>query len=346
MAQRFDPDKLQLIGDGILLVEQNAVDIGLLRGEFTASENGVLAYAGGAPSEARLLWFDRHGKQLFETGIPGVYGFPRISPDGRKLAVSMQSGSNASSIWVFDLQRGLSTHLTFDSRRSEDPVWSPDGRSIAFLFTEGAKRDIYQKPADGTGNATPLIVNDADNVFPSWTSDMRYLVFQRRLSSANGQFEIWAEPLFGDHKAFPVIQNPQFLEGDPALSPDEKWLAHDSDETGRFEAYLTPFLHGGGKWQISAGGGGCPRWRADGRELFYMSADDKVMSPEISEQGPGVGISKVKALFQAHPKPSAPECMYDVMPDGKKFLVVTPDKQGGQNLTLIVNWPALLRKQQ
>jgi serine/threonine-protein kinase len=151
--------------------------------------------------------------------------------------------------------------------------------------------------------------------------------------------------LFGDHKAFPVAQKPQSLQGTPALSPDGKWLANDSDESGRIEVYVTPFLHGGGKWQVSTGGGSCPRWRADGHELFYMSLENKIMSAEISAQTSSVVIGKVQQVFQANPVPFAPECMYDVSADGKKIVVVTlAVEQGSQPLTLVVNWPSLLKK--
>jgi hypothetical protein len=159
-------------------------------------------------------------------------------------------------------------------------------------------------------------------------------------------WEIWAAPLFGDRKTFPVAQSPRFLQGDAALSPDGKWLAYDTDETGRLEVYLIPFRHDGGKWQLSTSGGGCSRWRADGKELFYMSLDNKVMSVDISEQASSVVMGKVQPLFQANPVPRAPECMYDVTPDGQKFVVVTLALEPGSHpLTLAINWPALLKKQ-
>jgi Tol biopolymer transport system component len=285
---------------------------------------------------------------LAETGGADVYGFPRISPDGHKLAVSEVSGASSSSIWIFDLDRGTSSRLTFSAGRNDQPVWSPDGKSITFAFASAQDKahHIYQQAANGTAAATPLFVGDTEEALPSWSSDGRYVIFQRRPSQGHSPWEIWAAPLFGDRKAFPVIQNPQFLEGAPAPSPDGKWLAHESDEAGRIGVYLTSFLHGGGKWQVSTSEGTCSRWRADGRELFYISLDNKITSAEISEEGSSVVIGKVQPLFQANPVPSAPECMYDVTPDGKKFVVVTAaEDQGLKPLTLVVNWPALLKKQ-
>lgn len=331
------------------LTRQSGADSSLRRGNFSVSENGILVYAPGTLSEARLLWFDRGGKQVAQTGTADFFGFPRISPDGRKLAVPRASGANSSAIWIFDLDRGTNSRLTFSPGCNDYPVWSPDGKFIAFAFasTEDKARHIYQQAANGTGAATPLVVGDSEEVLPSWSSDGRHLIFQKRPSNqVHAPWEIWAEPLFGDRKAFPVVQNQQFLEGDPALSPDSKWLAHSSDESGELEVYLEPFLRGGGKWQVSTNGGTCARWRADGRELFYMSLDNKLMSAEISEQASSALIGKVQPLFQANPVPFAPECMYDVTPDEKKFLVVTvAQEQGTHPLTLVVNWPALLRKQ-
>jgi eukaryotic-like serine/threonine-protein kinase len=346
LAQPFDAKKLQLAGDAVPLAGHDAVDSTMSRGNFSVSENGILVYASGSLSQARLLWFDRAGRQLSETGAVDVYGFPRISPDGRKLAVSKVSGTNSSSIWIFELDRGTSSRLTFSAGRNDLPAWSPDGKSIVFAFAQDGKRHIYQKPTDGTGTATPLVAGEGGEIFASWSSDGRYLVFQSHSKQGTSPWEIWAEPLFGDHKPFPVAQNPQFLQGTPALSPDGKWLAYDSDESGRVEVYVTPFLHGGGKWQVSPNGGNCPRWRDDGRELLYMSLDYKLMSAEISEQASSVVVGKVQPLFQSNPVPSAPECMYDLAPDGKKFVVVTlAGEQGSRPLTLAVNWPSLLKKQ-
>jgi len=345
LAQPFDANKLQLTGEAAPLAGHGGVDSNMAKGNFSVSENGILVYANGSMSEARLLWFDRSGKQLAETAGVDLYGFPRISPDGRKLVVSKLSAASSSGIWIFDLNHNTSSRLTFFAGKDAMPVWSPDDKFIAFASNQGANRHIYQQAANGSGTATPLVAAQGDEILPSWSSDGRYLVFQSHSNQGNSPWEIWAAPLFGDRKTFPVAQNPHFLQGDAALSPDGKWLAYDTDETGRLEVYLMPFLHGGGKWQLSTSGGGCSRWRADGKELFYMSLDNKLMSVEISEQASSVVIGKVQPLFQANPVPRAPECMYDVTPDGQKFVVVTLALEpGSQPLTLTLNWPALLKK--
>ena len=347
MAQAFEVKTLKLSDDAVPLAAHNVVDSNttIRRGDFSASQTGMLIYGSASVSESQLLWFDRNGKPAAQTGTADVYGFPRISPDGGKLAVSKASGTSSSSVWIFDLDRGTSSRLTFSPGRNDSPTWSPDGKSVAVTTTQGGNRRIYQQSADGTGTATPLVASEGDTILPSWSSDGRYVLFQTHTNQSNSPWEIWAQPLFGDRKPFPVAQNPQFLRGDPTLSRNDEWLAYDSDESGRPEVYLTTFLRDGGKWQISTNGGSCPRWRADGRELFYMSLDNRIMSVAITEQASRVVTGKPQPLFQANPVPAAPECMYDVAPRGEKFVVATlAIEQGSQPLTLVANWPALLRQ--
>jgi len=317
------------------------------RGNFTVSENGILTYATGSGTAGanRILWFDRSGKQTAETGEPGAHFSPRISPDGRKLAVSIEApGTPNINIWVFDLARGVPTRLTFSPSVDGHVGWSPDGKTIAFMSSRSGQFHIYQTAADGTGNTSPVIVDDASEYNPLFSPDGRYLIFRRLSAQAGAHFEIWAMPLYGDRKAFPVAQQTDATQ--PALSADGKWLAYSSQESGRPEIYVVPFSQGrGGKWQVSTGGGNWPRWRHDGKELFYLSLDKKIMSAEISADGSSLLVGKVAPLFQVNVATSL-GWFYDVSADGKRFVVLNQDpRQAAEPLTLVVNWPALLKKQ-
>ncbi|MFY9532151.1 MAG: protein kinase [Candidatus Acidiferrales bacterium] len=347
MAQRFDATAPRLIGDAMPLAEHVGVNGPLRCGQFTVSQNGLLAYSAANQSASnRLLWFDRSGKQIGETGTPGNYADARISPDGQRLAIAMIARNTSEvAIWVYDLSRGVETRLTFDDAAGyATPVWSPDGRTITFSSNRSGALHLYQKPADGTGAISPLVVDDDVEQYPSWSSDGRYLLFSRTGPQEGANFAIWALPFFGDRKEFSVVKG-QFFVDEPELSPDGKWLAYRSAESGRPEIYVIPFGGGSGKWQVSTNGGAFPRWRRDGRELYYLAGDDKIMAAEISEQGVSLRIGKVSALFHASRSVTigAP---YDATADGKKFVVVSQGApQTAQPLTLITNWPALLNKQ-
>ncbi|MGH9774041.1 MAG: protein kinase domain-containing protein [Candidatus Acidiferrales bacterium] len=346
MAQRFDPSGLLLIGEAMPLAEHAGVNLTVWRGILTASENGILTYEVGAEeSNRRLIWFDRNGKQIEETGAAGDYRTASLSPDGRKLAVTLtESGTGNADIWVYDLTRGVQTRLTFSPGINAAASWTPDGKTIVFLSNRSGQYHLYQESADGTGAASPLLVDDAAELYPDLSSDGRYVIFEHFATQAGSHTEIWALPMFGDHKPLPVIQNPQFDVIRPALSPDSKWLAYVSPESGRREVYVVPFGQGGGKWQVSGNGGGTPRWRHDGKELFYLSPDNKIMSAQISEQGASLVIGKVASLFPANPAVT-PGWAYDVSADGKKFVVITlATQQAAAPLTLVVNWPALLKQ--
>jgi eukaryotic-like serine/threonine-protein kinase len=354
MAQHFDPSSLRLSGDAAPVTEDAAVLATVSQGILTASGNGMLAYEMGENlGGARHLWWrDRSGKEVRETDVSSglMYWDPAISPDGRKLAVAVaQKGAqsaNHPNIWVFDLARGMKTRITFSAAGDRAPTWTPDGRSIVFFSRRSDLHlpHLYEKASDGTGVTTPLVADDAGESGSSFSSDGQYLLFQRKKDQPTARFEIWAMPMAGDRKPFPVIQN-QFDATLPTLSPDDKWLAYGSRESGRPEIYIVPFLHGSGRQEVSTAGGFWPRWRRDGRELFYRSLDNKLMSVEIAEQGSRLIVGKVQELFQAE-LPSIGGGVFDVAPDGKEFITLGMDAQQVEaRLTLVTNWPALLKKQ-
>ena len=348
MAQRFDPSSLRLIGEAMPVAGNVEANATIWRESLTVSEDGLLAYeVGGATTGAtRILWYDRSGKQIAGTGKLGDYANPSISPDGDKLAVRLSgSGAGGMDIWVYGLATEIKARLTFSQGFNTEPIWSPDGKTIVFMSSRSGQFHLYQQASDGSGSTSPLIVDDALEQSPSWSTDGRYVVFERLATQAGSHTEIWAVPLFGNRKAFPVVQAKNSDSLQPAVSPDDKWLAYVSPESGQLEIYVVPFLHGGGKWQVSTQFGEWPRWCRDGKELFYVALDNKIMSAEIAQQGASLTIGKVQPLFQANPV-SRPGWMYDVSADGKKFVVVSQEaQQTAAPLTLVTNWPALLKKQ-
>ncbi len=349
VAQRFNAATLRLAGPAMPLAGHVEVNRPLMLGLFGVSSNGILAYrAGDSHGEiAKLLWFDRSGKQIGETGAPGDYSAPSLSPDGRKLAVEQitPGATGGHDIWVYDLARGVGTRLTFSASVNDEPAWSPDGTTIAFASDRSGLVHLYEKAATGTGKASPLVVDDGMEIHPGFSSDGRYLAYERRAVQLDSPTEIWAKPLFGDRKAFPLVQGSQFVTGAPALSPDGKWLAYESDESGRAEIYVVPFPRGPGKWRISTDGGNSPRWRPDGGELFYLSPDDEIMSVKISQRGARLAIGQATPLFQvAAGSPVRYGWSYDVSANGKRFVVVSQVAQkSNQPFMLVVNWPSLLK---
>ncbi len=347
MAQRFDARQLRLDGDAVPLVEHVGVNAITSRAIFAVSETGIMVYEAGNPTgdTDQLIWYDRTGKQIEATGTPGLYLEPSVSADGKKLAISSLAGGTGNlNIWVFDLARGAKTRLTFPPASDRQPNWAPDGQSVAFVSNRNGPPHIYLSASDGTGTPTALTVDDASEFAPRFTPDGRYLLFERLADQPNSRREIWGVLLSGDRKALPLIQS-QYDVYAPALSPDEKWLAYESRESGRPEICVIPFLHGSGKWEVSTGGGVLPRWRRDGRELFYISTDNKIMSAEITEQESSLLIGKVQSLFRVNPVPFAGGSNYDVTGDGDKFVVASlASSQESEPLTLVVNWLALLKQ--
>jgi eukaryotic-like serine/threonine-protein kinase len=348
MAQQFDAKSLQLMGEA----KPIAVNVPHLStmslGEFSVSQTGILTYAQGG-SEAglrQLVWYDRNGKQVGPASPPGGYFTLALSPDGKQVALTEQSPGQADvDVWVYDLARGTNTKLTFGTVDVQ-PAWSPDGKMIAFLaIPQGSIYHLYEKASDGSGDVKTLLADDADENWPVWTPDGRDLVFTR-YGTVGTHRSIWALPLDGVGKPFAVMQNPQFDIDEPAVSPNGKWVAYVSSQSGQFEVYISPFLQGSGLWQVSSGGGEMPEWEPDGKELFYVSPDHKIMSAEISEHGSAIAIGKATALFTVDLAGTPGGRTYAVGPRGQKFLAITSvEGTGPEGVTLVVNWPALVKRQ-
>jgi eukaryotic-like serine/threonine-protein kinase len=342
LAQPFDVEGLELTDDAAPVAEQVATGgLSGRMGAVTVSDNGVLAYQRGSRGDvSQLVWVDRTGQQLEALSDRGDYGDVTLSPDGRRAAVTLldEAGSNRD-VWLLDVPRRLRTRFTFDSAEENSPVWSPDGR-VVFSSQRKGFPDVYQKSSRG-GDIEDVLLAETGAEYPlSWSRDGRFLLYG--LGSSPADTDLWVLPLFGDRKPFPFIQT-SFFEFAAAFSPDSRWVAYASNESGRNEIYVVPFPGPGGKWQVSTAGGNWPRWRRDGREIFYMAPDNRLMVAAVEGQRSGFQVSAVRPLFETRARINQ-RSMYDVTPDGQRFLINTIVEQTVQPITLVVNWPALLKK--
>jgi hypothetical protein len=341
MARHFDSSRYEVSGDSVTIARLPGA--AYVATSLSASRNGALAFVSGASgADQQLEWFTRTGKSEGTVGGKGIYFTPRLSPDGGKIAVAIApSRSPTRDIWVFDQAVHRETRLTFDQLHNWTPVWSPDGTKLAYSSNPKEKFHIYVRSADGSGARQPLLEDDATEYVDSWSSDGKYVAYERMGPSGKSAWDIWVMPLFGDRKPFPVVQS-QSNKEDPSFSPDGKWLAYDSDESGQWEVYIVPFPQGEGRWQVSTGGGQQPRWRRDAKELFYVGTGNRLMAAEVRDKGASLNFGTEQALFPIHAAESQYRT-YDVTGDGKKFIIVT--RAAGLNakaITIIADWPVLL----
>jgi eukaryotic-like serine/threonine-protein kinase len=340
MSQAFDPSTGKLSGEPALVADQVLWDGGVWRGVFDASTNGVLAYERGSVAAAtRLAWFDRNGKQLSSVAIPTGFQTMTLSRDAKFLAVQ---GNPAADLWSYDLARGVHTRLTFDPANHAFPAWSPDDKWVAYVSGKNNKNDIFRKPSDGTGAEEPLIVSPQNKNLSDWSPDGTYILFIQPGASNQGS-EIWAMPLAGERKPFPIVQTP-FNNSGAVFSPDGKWVAYSSDESGRNEVYVTSFPNPAGKWQVSLDGGANPQWSSNGKEIFFLSANDnRIMSAQVGSKGSQFVVGKVQPYFRLSGTAQI-FAWFQPAPGGEKFLAPAPTAENQPALTLILNWPAELDK--
>jgi Tol biopolymer transport system component len=303
MAQSFDPSRGQLKGDALRVVQ--SVGTGFNTPFFDVSQNGILIFLAGDLNQKQLVWFDRTGKNLGGTGEIGDYYDLRLSPDGRKLAVNAgyPAGATNSEIWVDELTRSIHMRLTIDPDTDHGiPVWSPDGRTVAYSALTGkARAGIYLKPANGAGGEELILPaeNSTTQVWPtSWSHDGRFILYGHGVISL-ATAEIWVLPLAGDHKPHLFMKTSAAVY-DGQFSPDGRWVAYTSRESGRDEVYVVPFdagkfiipgsdatnVRGGSKWVISSNGGRDPRWRGDSKEIFYVSPANQIVAAQVAETVP------------------------------------------------------------
>jgi Tol biopolymer transport system component len=352
MAQAFDPDRLATQGDPFPVAERIQTFGGPPSGFFSVSGNGVLAYQSGtATNKPQLTWVDRAGMTLGTVGEPASYADMVLSHDGSKAAVSLaNNGQPGSDVWIVDLNReGLPSRLTFDEGLDITPVWSPDGSRIAFSSSVvSGNFDLYVKSASGAGEPQRLVSGKGTQAPLDWSNDGRFLLYAS--DDPGPGFDLWILPTTGGAKPFPFLRAPG-NQGQGQFSPDGSWIAYRSVESGLSYVYVAPFdgLHAatGERYQISTGGS-VPRWRADGKEIFYVSqSTGALMSAGVSSTASTFQADAVRTLFPLRPAGNQRfNYEYAPSPDGQRFLVnMGPSVDAPQTpITVVLNWLAGVRR--
>ena len=345
MAQPFDLTGLKFSGEMFPLADQVPTTTNTGNGAFSASSSGTLAYrSGGAASNRELVWFDRSGKRLgVATKAAAFLGPIAISPDQRTIAAQINTGSQ-TDIWLQDLGRDVITRFTFRPGVNRNPLWSPDGKRLSFAFAGSSAYSfgLFVKPASG-GGAEELLLEGGVNAFGmDWSPDGRWIVYQQQGQTTG--LDLWLLPLEGDRKPVPYLQTPfddTFARFAPGSAAGPRWMAYQSSESGQAQVYVQSIPPSGAKYQISTSGGVQPTWRADGKELFYITPDRKVMAASV-ELGASVAPGTPHELFT-----NSGATAYAPSRDGQRFLLNVP--AGGEGttvspVTIVLNWASSLKR--
>jgi Tol biopolymer transport system component len=340
MAQQFDPQQFETIGDPVPIAGVGG-NFGNSAAGFAASESGgVLVYRVLDPDRV-MQWYDRTGRPLGTVDLPAPWESPAVAPDLQRLAV-VKRDRGAGDLWIFDQARGTTTRLISNAAFDDAPVWSPDGTRIVFSSNRSGLGDLYQTNSGGTGQDDILLKSDHQKIPEDWSADGRFILY-RDLDSKTG-WDLWAVPLTSDRKPQPLLTTP-FDERQGQFSPDGRWIAYVSDETDTNQVYVQSFPPSDVKWLISTSGGNEPRWRRDGKALFFMSGgvtSRDVMSVEVDTSTDMFRAGVPQKRFTV--RPFMPNSLigafnsWDVTPDGLRFLVVSPESTTAPPVTVVVNW--------
>ena len=345
MAQRFDVSRLELTGGAVQLADH--VSANLFAGLFSVSDNGVLGYAVTGGNNRQLTWYDRQGKVIGHPGDAAARDEIALSPNGKQVAEGRADERGTWRVWLLDLERGVNTRFTADEAGGGNAIWSPDGRQIIYAPGGGQSTDLYRRPASGAGQAELLFHSDQNKYPLDWSRDGRFLLFGQRGKDTSA--DLWVLPLDGDRKPAPYLTTP-FIETQAQFSPDGRWVAYTSNESGTKEVYVQPFpMASGGKWPISNGGGNMPRWRRDGKELFYFRPDNTLMAVSVTAAGstfqPGVPVPLFRAsVLGGNGGAAGSAWRWDVSPDGQRFLINTAlEEVTASPVTIVLNWQSGLK---
>jgi eukaryotic-like serine/threonine-protein kinase len=345
LAQPFDAKSLRTTGDALPIAEDIQFFPQTFSALFSVSDNGLLLYQPRASSAvSQLTWFDRSGKAAGTVGAPGDQANPRISPDGKRVALDIADPQTGNmDVWIYEMAGGIGTRLTSDPAIDSDPVWSPDGRRVSFTSLRKGQPDLYQRSSNGAGNEEEILVSDRSKYPCDWSPDGRLMLY--RAMDADSNMELWAVPVGADKTPIPFIKM-TFGVTQGQFSPDGRWVAYASNESGKWEIYVAAFPGPGGNWRVSSAGGSEPRWRRDGKELFYLAPDAKLMAVEV-KGGAVFEAGTARPLFQTHRREhiaSTDMFSYDIGPDGRFLVNTDVGDAAPPSPTLVLNWPAALRR--
>ncbi len=352
MAQRFDSARAVVSGDPVAIAQNVGTDTTIERAAFTVSATGVLAHrANSGGGRRQLVWMDRAGRTVGTVGGPddAAMANPALAADGQRVGVIRNVQGNAD-VWLLDA-RGVLSRFTFDPGVDNNAVWSPDGSRLAFRSNRNGAFNLFEKAANGAADEQPLLVT-ADNKAPQdFSPDGRTLLYTD-LAEKTG-IDLWALPLDGDKKPFPVLQSP-FDETDASFSPDGRWIVYESNQSGKSEIFVRPFPQSRGQWQVSTAGGTQPRWRADGKELYYVARDGHLMATPITATADGQaltpgapvslflvpiasGANVTLGTYSARPQ-------YAVARDGRFLVNVSVNAETTPPMSIVLNWDAPFRR--
>ena len=343
VAHAFNVSTLKFSGEPTVLAT-NILEVGQNHEfDFSVSETGALAYQVGSPN-SQLTWFDRAGKKLSTVGEARSYVGAVLSPDGKTVATSLaDADGRVADVWLVDLARdNLITRLTFEPSVEADPAWSPDGKQVVFGSNRsgGGKIDLYLKPAGGASNDQLVFSSDSAKFPTSWSRDGKVILFENWAPKSKGA--IWTLSLV-DNKASPLFQTTAYDQSQAQISPNGRYVAYTSNESGKWDVFVQPFAATGEKWRISSEGAGLPLWRDDGKELYYLTFEGKLMAVDITES-PKFQASIPRQLLQANIKASNGLC-YGATPDGQRFLINTNvQNNSSTSMTIVMNWTAALKQ--
>jgi len=342
MAQAFDERSLALSGEAVPVAEQ--LGSYLAFGYFSASDNGVLVYRTGTNEFFQLTWFDTHGKPAGRAGEAGFYNDLALSSDGKQVALArLDYQKTAQDLWLLDFGRETTTRFTFGPGVARSPVWSPDGSRIAFRWSrDSGVFDLYQKLSSGTKDAEELLKSPENKEPTSRSHDGRFLMYTS--VNATTRQDLWVLSL-DDRKPSPVLVTP-FDESNAQFSPDARWYAYVSNESGRNEIYVRPFRRQSGeasgpegKWMVSKGGGFLPKWRPDGKALAYISLDRKLMVVDIN----ATTAIQAGTPLERQEVPRGTNAL-DRAGDGRVLAAVPAEQSAQTPHTVVLNWQAGLKR--